>query len=349
MPSLVRTTELMFELGDEIGQEGKNSSVHKARDLQLDAEIVIKKIKKSEFSDVDEFFVEASMLYLSDHPNVVPIHYACQDKDHIYLAMPLFNNGSLKGKIANAPVTVREAIVFSTQILSALQNIHSKGLIHFDVKPDNVLISERNEAHLSDFGLAKQTTFSGHAGQDRIYGKMVPPEAFSTDQFTNQFDIYQVGLTMHRMCVGDQVFYADYSSYFSAGGALDRHRFRHAVLNGQFPITNQYPEHIPQKLISTIKCCLARDLGTRYSSAIEVVNDLSDIDGELLDWKFESNSDLRTWTKTLSDGKKFELSIPSNGGVTAYKTSAAGNRQRISAYCKDSLGRSEIKRFLREH
>lgn len=347
MSSLLRTAELSFELNDEIGQEGKNSSVYKARDLQLDAEIVVKKVEKTSFSDMDEFFLEASMLHLSGHPNVVPIHYACQDDEHIYLAMPLFENGSLKKLTTEGALSVREVIIFATQILSGLHNIHSKGLIHFDVKPDNVLISERNEAHLSDFGLAKQTTFSGIAGQDRIYGKMVPPEAFSTDQFNNQFDIYQVGLTMHRMCIGDAPFYSDYQTYFD-NGVLDRHRFRHAVVNGQFPATNHYPEHVPQKLINTIKKCLARDLRVRYSSAIEVVNELSEIDGELLDWNYETTPDARTWTKAVADGKQYELTVPVDGDVTAYKTSISGNRQRITAYCKNVINRAEIKKFLRE-
>jgi len=344
----MRTTELSFELGEEIGHDGKNSRVFKAIDLQLTAEIVVKKMFKNDFSDVDEYFTEASLLYLSSHPNVVPIHYACQDKDHIYLAMPLYRGGSLKQKTAMGPLTVREVIVYSTQILSGLHNIHSKGLIHFDVKPDNVLLSERSEALLSDFGLAKQTTYSGIAGQDRIYGKMVPPEAFSTDQFNNQFDIYQVGLTMHRMCLGDGAFYAEYKSFIGANG-LNRDSFRYAVSNGQFPSTNQYPEHIPQKLIRTIKRCLAKDLNQRYSSAIEVVNDLANIEGELLDWHLSENGSEKKWVKHGADGRSIELLICNQGNANATKTSAQGNTQRITAYCKPNISRADTKRFLRSH
>jgi len=344
----MRTTELSFELREEIGHEGKNSTVFRANDIQLNAEIVIKKMPKSEFSDVDEYFDEASLLYLSNHPNVVPIHYACQDKDYIYLAMPLYSSGSLKQKTSAGPLTVREIIVYSTQMLSGLHNIHSKGLIHFDVKPDNVLLSERNEALLSDFGLAKQTAYSGVAGQDRIYGKMVPPEAFSTDQFNNQFDIYQVGLTIHRMCLGDASFYAEYESYFDENG-LDRNKFRHAVVNGQFPNTRQYPEHIPQKMVNTIKGCLASDLDQRFKSAIEVVNELSSIDGKLLDWRMITSEGDRKWGKQLDDGRSYELVVCNQGSVNAIKTSAKGNTQRVTAYCKENITRADVKRFLRDH
>jgi serine/threonine protein kinase len=348
MLNTTRTAELSFHINNEIGYEGKNSTVFTATDLQLAAEIVVKKMLKSDFTDIDEYFTESSLLHLSNHPNVVPIYYACQDNEHVYLAMPYFKNGSLKKRMQEHPLSNRETIVWSTQVLSGLHNIHSKNLIHFDVKPDNILFSDRGEALLSDFGLTKQTSYSGIAQQDRIYGKMVPPEAFNSPNFNNQFDIYQFGLTLHRMCVGDASFYAEYASFIE-GGSLNRHRFRHAVVNGQFPTKNAYPEHIPQSLINTIKKCLEIDLNNRYSSAIDVVNDLASIDGELLDWRLSYQGDSRKWTKNVPDGRQFELTIEKDGSSLARKTSTAGNTQRITEYCKPQLTRADIKRFLRRY
>jgi len=348
MLNTTRTAELSFHIVSEIGQEGKNSQVFTATDLQLNAEIVVKKMFKNDFSDVNEYFSEASLLCLSSHPNVVPIYYACQDEDHVYLAMPYFEKGSLKKRLQDKAISVREIIVFSTQVLSGLHNIHSKGLIHFDVKPDNILFSERNEALLSDFGLTKQTSYSGIAGQDRIYGNMVPPEAFSTSDFNSQFDIYQFGLSLHRMCVGDNVFYAEYATFIE-GGSLNRDRFRHAVVNGQFPSRDNYPEHIPQALINTVKKCLSVDLNQRYSAAVDVVNDLSDIDGALLDWNLLSTGAERKWCKQLPDGRSYELIVNTDGSSIAMKTSANNNTQRVIAYCKPSINRADIKRFLRSN
>ena len=346
MLNTTRTAELSFHIDQEIGQEGTNSKVYTATDLQLNAEIVVKKMLKADFSDIDEYFTESSLLHLSSHPNVVPIYYACQDEDHVFLAMPYFKIGSLKKRMLFSPISVREIIVISTQVLSGLHNIHSKKLIHFDVKPDNILFSDRGEALLSDFGLTKQTSYSGVAGQDRIYGNMVPPEAFSTSDYNNQFDIYQFGLTLHRMCVGDVMFYAEYAN-FTVGGTLNRDLFRHAVVNGQFPNQNSYPEHIPQALINAIKKCLSVDLGNRYSSAIEVVNDLAGIEGELLDWVLLPEAASRKWSKKLTDGRIYELTVDSDGSSTAKRTSASGNTQRITEYCKPQLNRTDIKRFLR--
>jgi len=345
----VNTAVLSFELGDEIGHEGRNSKVYIATDIQLNAEIVVKKIPKADFSDVDEYFLETSLLYLSSHPNVVPVHYGCQDDEHIYVSMPHYANGSLKTRMASGPLSVREIIVYSTQISSGLHNIHSKGLIHFDVKPDNILLSDRGEALVADFGLAKQTSYAGIAGQDRMYGKMVPPEAFQTDDFNSQFDIYQLGLTMHRMCVGDGVFYAEYSGFVKIDGTLDRDRFRHAVVNGQFPVTTEYPEHIPQKVIDTIRKCLHSNLNDRFTSPIKIVNELAEIEGNLLDWKLEVIAGRKIWTKILDDGRQFQIEVRGDNSSHATRTSAQGNQQRITNYCKANIQRSEIKRFLRDH
>lgn len=346
MLNTMRTAELSFLVKQEIGHEGKNSKVFTATDLQLNADIVVKKMLKQQFSNADEYFKESSLLHLSGHPNVVPIYYACQDEEHIFLAMPYFKRGSLKKKMGDSAASVREIIVWSTQLLSGLHNIHSKGLIHFDVKPDNVLLSDRGEAVLSDFGLTKQTTYSGVAGQDRIYGNMVPPEAFKTQNFNNQFDLYQFGLTLHRMCVGDASFYAEYDT-FHEGGILNRDNFKHAVVNGQFPNKNNYPEHIPQALINAIKKCLATDLNNRCSSAIDIVNYLASIDGELLDWVLSHQGQNREWNKQMADGRVFKLTVEENGASVALKTSAAGNTQRVKEYCKPQISRSDIKRFLR--
>lgn len=187
----VNQAEVRFQLGEEIGQQGKNSRVFRARDLNLDAEIVIKKIEKARL-DKDQFFKESQLLHLSSHPNVVPIRYACEDAESVFLALPFYPNGSLKKRMDEQFLTLREIIRFSINFLSGLQNIHSKRLIHFDIKPDNILIAANGEAHLADFGLCKAMDYRLSADQDGFYLKQLPPESFgnTSNGFTARFDIY---------------------------------------------------------------------------------------------------------------------------------------------------------------
>ena len=96
MPLGLHTAELNFETIKEIGQEGKNSQVFLAHDIQLDGEIVVKKIEKSKIIKPTEYYEEAKKLYASYHSNVVKVNYGCSDADHIYIAMPYYKCGSLK-------------------------------------------------------------------------------------------------------------------------------------------------------------------------------------------------------------------------------------------------------------
>lgn len=340
--------DLHFRLEEEIGAEGRNSQVYRAHDPQLDAVLVIKKVGKASM-DADNYFQESSLLYGSAHSNVVPVLYACQDDDWIYLAMPLYAKGSLKALMAHRALTVREIVIFSTQLLSGLHHIHSKRLVHFDIKPDNVLISDRDEALLSDFGLAKPRDLNGVAGQDRLYGKMIPPEAFRTDQFDHRFDIYQFGLTLHRMCVGDAAYYEQYAS-FVVNGTFDRAAFRHSVTNAQFPNTapNEYPEHIPSRIISVIRKCLQTDPADRYQSVIEIVNDLATVNGELLDWQYHVAVDGRSWVKKI-DSYEVRLDLNYQNISQASKRSGESAPRRIAAFCNTQLNRQQVKSFLREN
>jgi len=347
MINLYNIAQVSFKLTKEIGQEGQNSSTYIAHDHQLDAEIVIKKIAKQKLDSVEVFFNESRILYLSSHPNVVQIHYACQDDDNIYIAMPYYKNGSLKNLIDSRFLTVREIVVFGCQIASGLHNIHSKKLIHFDIKPDNILLSERGEALVSDFGLSKHIDISGKASQDRMYVKMLPPEAMNGCDFTVSFDVYQLGLTLYRMCNGNSNFYEQFYKYGVNLSVFNRDEFRLDVRNGRFPDRQTFLEHIPKKLRKIIKKCLEPDPSNRYHATIEVANALADINGNILDWQFSQSDSNKVWTK-LVDSREYKLVIFPDGSASAQKTVGSGSVQRIRDYCKQSLTLSEFKRFFED-
>jgi serine/threonine protein kinase len=290
------------------------------------------------------FFDESKALYASAHPNVVQIHYACHDADNVYLAMPYYRKGSVAGLITGNHMTVREIVTAGCQVLSGLHNIHSKGLIHFDVKPGNILLSDRQEALLSDFGLAKQMNLSGVALQDRLYFKMVAPEATFGDIFDRTFDIYQFGLTLYRMCNGDESFYAQHAAY-GAGAAFDRDKFKFDVRNGRFPDRKAFAPHIPSKLRSIIKQCMAPAAADRYQSAIDVANALALVDGPTLDWRLSESPDTRVWIKN-ENGTSYKFTVYSDGRCECLKAVGAGQPRKVSAGCKSSISETDIYRFL---
>lgn len=336
--------ELHFDVLEEIGFDGRNSRTYVVRDHQLDAEIVTKQVAKAGFNDPAAFFAEAQALYASAHPNVVQIHYACQDADFLYLAMPYYRDGSVKGLITGGRhVTVREIVTLGCQVLTGLHNIHAKRLIHFDVKPDNILLSPRGEALLSDFGLAKQMNFAGKAEQDRHYGPMYPPEAFKSDHFDRTFDIYQFGLTLYRMCVGNDTFYAQLAKY--GPRIADRDTFRFDVMNGRFPDRSAFPAHIPNKLRKIVTRCIQVDPADRYPSAIDVANALAAIDDKTFDWRFTENAGTRTWTKNES-GTGYRFEVKPDQSCSLYKTTNGGQPRRVGDGCRPSVSEKEAQKLL---
>jgi len=338
-----RRAEVGFEFIREIGQHGQNSRTYIARDHQLNAEIVIKEIAKARL-DAGRFFAEAQALYASAHPHVVQIHYACEDNDNIYVAMPLYLNGSLKDLMARQILTVREIVTLGCQVLSGLQHVHSKGLVHFDVKPDNVLLSERREGLLSDFGLARPIGPRGLASLDQMYIRIQPPEGFGGYEFPRTFDIYQVGTLLYRMCCGNEEFARQFAT-FAPGGVFDRNAFRVAVVNGQFPDRRIFPAHIPERMRSVIKRCLQVDPNDRFTSALEVANALAPIDGPTLDWRHSRLAGCQRWEKNV-EGTLYEFELANAGSTTCYKTKDAGQRRRMAKGCTNSMTDRQVRTFL---
>jgi serine/threonine protein kinase len=322
----------------EIGGEGKNSKAFIAHDYQLDAEVVIKEILKAKLVHQATFFEESRTLYLSSHPNIVQLHYACEDAGCVYLAMPFYKSGSVKSLMAKRHLSVREIVRYGCQVLSALHNIHSKRLVHFDIKPDNILLSDRNEALLSDFGQAKFVDEDGFATPDGLYNRMVPPEVLETKDFTAAVDIYQFGLTLYRMCNGDQDFYEQL-------GKLTAATFPDALRKGDFPDRKAFLPHIPSKLRSIIKKCLQVKPADRYATALDVANDLALIDGEILDWQFDNASGDNVWTKDAGE-LSYRLLVTADGKSEMTKSKSGGKAQRVVAACKASMTMKEVEKIL---
>lgn len=341
-----RRAEVGFEYQREIGQHGQNSHTYLARDHQLAADIVIKEIAKTTL-DTGRFFAEAQALYASTHPNVVQIHYACEDDENVYVAMPLYRNGSLKDFISRQFLTVREIVTIGCQVLAGLQHVHSKGLVHFDVKPDNVLLSERGEGLLSDFGLARPIGARGMAEQDQWYIRTQPPEATGRYEFPRTFDIYQVGMLLYRMCCGNGEFDRQFAA-FLPGGAFDRNAFRVAVVNGQFPDRRSFPAHVPERLRTVVRKCLQVDPNERFQSALEVANALALIDDSTLDWRYSKPAGCQRWEKNV-EGTKYEFELADAGGTTCYKTAGAGQRRRFGEGCTAGMTDRQVRTFLGDH
>lgn len=279
---------------EPLNKEGKNSSVFSYHDDQLGKDFIVKQISKQKVYEqygsdyLNNLFSESKILYSNRHPNIVDIQYASYDDDNVYLSMPKYKNGSLNALINSRFLTVREILKLSLEFLSGLHYVHTNNLIHFDIKPTNILIDDNGKGVLTDFGLAKYVNTYGVALPDMIYSAHKPPEHFKNAELTTKSDIYQAGITLYRLCNGNDIFYKQFE---------DSSNWKTDVIKGKIPDRNFYLPHIPVRLQKIISKAINIDPDKRYDTVLELINQLSNID-ENLDWKYVvENDNESTWTK----------------------------------------------------
>lgn len=268
---------IRYEKIKQIGEdEGRNSKVFIIKDTQLNAELIMKEIEinNENFENFNGFFRESQILYENRHPNIMEIQYAASDykNNKIRLMMPYYKNGSLDKILKARYLTVREIIKYSLDFLGGLLYIHAKGLIHLDIKPNNILINNSGKAVLADFGLSRYLDEEGKAVQKKAYRLIFDPELIMGMDRRISSDIYQVGLTLYRMCNGTSTLVEQEREIVE---------FEKEILNGRFPNRNKYLPHIPNELRKIVNRALEVDIEKRYKSVLEIMNDLSDINKNL--------------------------------------------------------------------
>ncbi|MGL6104841.1 serine/threonine-protein kinase [Romboutsia sp.] len=282
------STNFKFEIIEKIHSEGVNSVLYIVEDKQLGSRFILKQIDKKNFRETDKCFEESKKIYKLSHPNIITINTASYDDEYIYLTMPYFKKGSLHHLIKTRNLTIREIIKYSLDFLSALQYMHSKGIIHCDIKPNNILIDNEDNAILTDFGSALYLNHLGNAKLKNVYYKHIAPEQCTNSIITKKVDVYQIGTTLYRMCNGNEEYNKQAKKY------KDLNSLKAACAKGKFPVRKKYLPHIPKSLISVIEKCISMNPQDRYNDVLDIMNDISMIN-ENLDWIYESE-DLETFT-----------------------------------------------------
>lgn len=276
------TGEITYTRKRLIG-EGYSAKVYLADDHQLGGEIAVKEISKTHFSEgVNKFFSEAQTMFSVSHTNIVPIMCAFQTNDMICLAMKYFKNGSLHDRCSVNPIGLKETIRIGQEVLTGLASIHAKGFVHFDLKPSNVLFSDRGVAMVADFGQTQPMRPDGLASLPALYVAGIAPECYSTGAGVVQSDVYQAGLTLYRAVNGNAVFDVQRLSTAGELGPL--------TVAGKFPNRDKFLPHVPRQLRTVIRTALQVDLAKRYPTATEFADALARVKVGL-DWKVQTFPD----------------------------------------------------------
>ena len=298
-----------YELQEKIG-EGGMSLVYKARDKKLNRFIAVK-ILKHEFIDnediVDKFKKEATAIANLNDPYIVNVLDVGSQEDYNYIVMEYVKGKTLKEFIREkGRIPYDLALNFSTQIAKALDCAHKNNIIHRDIKPQNILVTEEGSLKVTDFGIAKSTNSSTITNTSNVIGSAhyFSPEQAKGNYIDSRTDLYSLGVVIYEMVTGRVPFDAD-----SPVSVALKHIQEEVV-----PPKN-INSAVPESLNKLILKAMEKEQIKRYQSAKEMIVDLDKI-------KNDPNAIIGTVPVTEDDFTRVMPSVnPAN--VAAVKNSTS--------------------------
>jgi tetratricopeptide (TPR) repeat protein/TolB-like protein len=301
-----------YRIHEKLGAGGMGV-VYKAEDIHLGRLVALKFLPDDSVRDpraLERFKREARTASALDHPNICTIYEIGDDQGRPFIAMQLLEGHTLRDRIGDHPVPLGTLLDWSLQISDALQAAHAKGIMHRDIKPANIFITERGQAKILDFGLAKLTavdltgtgeaTLSGtgpltHTGAAIGTVAYMSPEQARGEALDARTDLFSFGVLLYEMATGRQAFSGPTWAVTV-----------YAIL-GQAPMSlNESMPGLPQRLQEIIDKCLIKNRDLRYQNAADIHRDLLKLKKD-----YESGKSLKSVrvATTWSPQRKLRLAL----------------------------------------
>jgi WD40 repeat protein len=249
---------------------GGMSVVYLAEDLRLKRKVALKLLAAGLAEDEsfrDRFLRESELAASIDHPNIIPIYEAGATEDILFIAMRYVEGRDLKERLERGRLDPADAIDILAQVASALDTAHSRGLVHRDVKPSNVLLDTgarpdgSDHVYLADFGITRRVSEENGVRDDgHLLGTIdyVAPEQIAGEDIDGRADLYSLGCVLYECLVGQPPFRSD-----SDLAVVFAH------LETESPAPSAGRPELPAALDGVIARALAKEPEQRYSSCRE--------------------------------------------------------------------------------
>jgi len=270
----------VYKVVGVIGKGGMGM-VYKATDTTLDRSVALKALPAGQFTDAQgkrRFLQEAKAASALNHPNIVTVHGLINEHGTDFLIMEYLAGKTLDQVIPKKGLALKQALAYAQEIADALSAAHAAGIIHRDVKPSNIIVTEQGRVKVLDFGLAKQiptsttqgetSTLNPAAGASQVFGTpaYMSPEQADGKNADARSDIFAFGAVLYEMVTGLRAFPGQTVMTILA-----------AVMNQDPPPVHTVQTGVPTELEWIITRCLKKDPERRIQQMIEVKLALRDI------------------------------------------------------------------------
>ncbi len=263
------TLALRYRIVRELGRGGM-AVVYLARDLKHGREVAVKVVRPEVAAALgrDRFLREIAIAAQLHHPNIVPLYDSGEADGLLYYVMPYESGPSLRERLArDGPLPVDDAVLIVRDVCEALAHAHQNGIVHRDIKPDNVLLAGRR-ALVTDFGVAKALTEASGGGSPQTTAGitlgtpayMAPEQIGPNPQVDHRADIYAVGLLAYELLAGRPPFRGETSHEILAAHLVEPPE----------PLMPQRPE-LPPALAELVMKCLEKRLEDRWQQVDELL------------------------------------------------------------------------------
>lgn len=291
---------------------GGMSSVYLAEDIILNQHVAVKIINIPHI-DVDRavqrFEREVQNATTLSHPNIVKVLDVDEDERHYYMIMEYVEGPTLHEYIKeNGPLSAEEAVFFAKQILRGIEHAHSHRIVHRDIKPQNILMTDQKELKISDFGIARALSETAMTQTNHIMGSVhyLSPEQAKGVRTDESSDIYSIGIVLYEMLTGHPPFEGE-----SAVSIAIKH------IQDAIPSVRTENKSTPQSLENVVNKATMKDKLRRYRTTQEMYDDLRTVldESRLEEDKIEEVDDKTKLIpivddKVIKNEKKKESFVP---------------------------------------
>jgi serine/threonine protein kinase/tetratricopeptide (TPR) repeat protein len=276
--SLTGNTIGRFVIGERLGKGGMGE-VYRAEDTRLKRSVALKRLSVSLRSDPlyrRRFEEEAERASCLNHAHIAAIYDVIEEQGEIFLVMEFVDGQNLRQRIQQAPMNLKQFLGIAVQSAQALMAAHEHGIVHCDIKPENIMLTPDGEVKILDFGVAKDLPRSDQSTTvDRASGvngtpAYMSPEVLLEKPPDGRSDIFSLGVVFYEVLAGHHPFLA-------AGFVATSDRIRHET---PAPI-HTFNSEVPEQLEKLVNKAMAKDQGQRYASTRELLEELHLIEGAL--------------------------------------------------------------------